>query len=743
MPTKRFIIAPIETGLQDNVKPWLIPDDAFETLKNAYVYRGRLRKRFGARLLDQSVNIPQLASRLRVDLGDTIHFGGGVNGLAATVPGSKYEVGQLFSVGNIPPPVVDEMLTVSALGVPTTMLTTTVAATTRTYNTTTGAFDIRGTGISLGVPVYFYPAQPVMALLTLETDQINDDKIIAFDTQFAYEYDDGWQRLALEANPGDATWTGSDSQFFSSTTYFGTLFEDERLFVVNFNAADGIRNLDFTANLQVSPWEKIDYVTTTGPNIILQSAKIILIFKGRLLALNTLEGALGSPINFQSRVRFSQDGSLVSAANTFSEVQGKGGFRDATTKEAIVSALIIKDRLIVFFERSTWELVFTNNQINPFIWQKINSELGAESTFASVIFDGDIVGVGNVGIHACNGAYVQRIDDKIPSAVFRIHNKNSGVERVYGIRDFEAEVIYWTFPASRKSPANTQPIYPNRILVFNYKNGSWAFNDDTITCFGYFQSQNSVTWQSITETWGGYSENWASGDHQALTRKVIAGNQEGFTFLIDKNWNRNAPVLQITNILAPVSRPQLTIIAHNFVIGEFIRVEGCLGNTFLNNKNYEIVEIVDADNIEVVEPTFTVLPAYTGGGTITRISKIDIHTREFNFFIDQGMNVSVPRVDFLVDRTGKGEITIDIRSSSSTRTVNTFTLETTPYKLYPLEETQDRLWHPVYTQLEGTGAQLRIYLSDTQMLDFNIIRADFQLGAMIFYAKVSSSRLER
>ena len=144
-----------------------------------------------------------------------------------------------------------------------------------------------------------------------------------------------------------------------------------------------------------------------------------------------------------------------------------------------------------------------------------------------------------------------------------------------------------------------------------------------------------------------------------------------------------------------------------------------------------------------MEPIFTLPPTYIGGGTITRISKIDIHTKEFNFFIKQGMNVSVPRVDFLVDRTGEGEITIDIRPSSSTLSVDTFTLETSPYALYPLEATQDRLWHPVYTQLEGTGAQLRIYLSAKQMLDFNIIRADFQLGAMIFYAKVSSSRLER
>ena len=725
MPTKRFIIAPIETGLQDNVKPWLIPDDAFSTLQNAYVYRGRLRKRFGSRLMDQSVDNPQLASRLRVNMATTDGAG---NLAAAAVPGIIQKAGQLFSCGDV-------FFTVTATGATLAGAPTRATTATGAYVFGGPTFAIAGGDAALAtLPVFFYPAEPVMGLLTRETSSINDDEIIGFDTQFAYEYvAGGWQRLAT----GTATWTGSDSQFFWGTTYYGTTFEDSRFFVVNFQRADGIRNFRFST----TTWATVAYTTTVGNT--LDSAKILFVFKNRLIALNTLETIGAAPFNFGSRARYSQIGDLVSAADTFAELPGQGSFLDAPTKEVIVSARIIKDRLIVYFERSTWEMVYLGNQANPFAWQKINSELGAESTFSSVVFDGDIVSVGNVGIHACNGAYVQRIDEKIPELVFDVHNENSGVERVYGIRDFEAEAIYWTFPQAGRAPSDTDPKFPNQILVFNYKNGSWALNDDTITCFGYYQLQDDLTWESITETWEGYDEPWASGDFQALTRTILAGNQEGFTFVVNKDLARNAPALQITNILAPVSRPRLTIIEHNFVVGEFIRVEGCIGNTLLNDKNYEIVEIVDADNIEIVEPIFTLPPTYIGGGTITRISKIDIHTKEFNFFIKQGMNVSVPRVDFLVDRTGEGEITIDIRPSSSTLSVDTFTLETSPYALYPLEATQDRLWHPVYTQLEGTGAQLRIYLSAKQMLDFNIIRADFQLGAMIFYAKVSSSRLER
>src|SRR4029077_9716800 len=64
--------------------------------------------------------------------------------------------------------------------------------------------------------------------------------------------------------------------------------------------------------------------------------------------------------SFQQRVRFSQNGDPTDTANGWLEdVPGRGGYIDAPTKEAIISAEFLRDRLIVFFERSTWELVYT------------------------------------------------------------------------------------------------------------------------------------------------------------------------------------------------------------------------------------------------------------------------------------------------------------------------------------------------------------------------------------------------
>src|ERR1700734_649823 len=100
MAFDRFLIAPFNSGLHTDLKPWLIADDAFETLNNAYVFRGRVRKRFGSILMGQgdadTALTNQLFSRLRVNLGSST---------SGTVPGIIWEVGQLFSVG-------DDILTV-------------------------------------------------------------------------------------------------------------------------------------------------------------------------------------------------------------------------------------------------------------------------------------------------------------------------------------------------------------------------------------------------------------------------------------------------------------------------------------------------------------------------------------------------------------------------------------------------------------------------------------------------------
>lgn len=722
MALDRFMIAPYTTGLETDVRPWLIPDNAFEELRNAYVFRGRVVKRFGSRLMtgtsDSANDYEQLTSRLRINIATT-----DVNGdLAATVcPGTKWPVGQLFSVG-------DEIFTVyQANGA---MLST--GAGTGTYNTATGTVTI--TGATATTDVYFYPAQPVMGIVTYDTGFINDEPVYAFDTQFSYEFTTaGWERL------GTATWSGTDSNFFWSTNYRGAANYDRYLFVTNFVDADFIKYWNGAAWTNLNP-----DINAAGDKLI--TARLVIAFKNRILALNTRENIAASARSFANRCRFSQNGDPVDATAWRQDIVGKGNYIDAPTTESIITAQFVKDRLIVYFERSTYELAYTGNQIGPFVWQKINTELGAESTFSQVPFDKVVLGVGNVGIHACNGASVERIDSKIPDTVFEIHNENNGIDRVHGIRDYATEMVYWSFPAVDQS--TIQP-FPNRVLVYNYRNDSWAMNDDSFTAFGYYQSIQGTTWGSETATWGESEAMWGDGSLQAKFRNVLAGNQEGFVMIIDPTLSRNSASLQITQMTYVGLTLTVVAIDHNMRQGEYMLFEHIQGDDAswqdLKGKIYPILSIVDKD-------TFTVLidvalaGAYTGGGTLARVSVIDIKTKQFNFYQNQGRNVYIPQVDFLVDRTDKGAITADYfigtnalsmigEASASLAALGTNVLETSPYPLIPFEAQQTRLWHSLYFQAAGECVQLRLYLSDKQMRDAEVALSDFQLHAMTFYAQ--------
>ena len=743
----RFFIAPYDqnSGQQTDVKPWLIPEQAFQELTNAYVFRGRVRKRFGSRWLGDS----SLVSRFRIQVG--VIAGGALADKVRTVNADSTmptAVGQGFSVGDI-------FFTVSnATAGIQQMLRSDGSVATATYNLTDSAFNITATGAANGTPVYFYPSFPVMGLLTIEQETISDEFIIGFDTRYAYQYSSGWSRLATETTAGAAVWTGSNSQFFWGTTWLGADAAAKIFFVTNFNENEPNFIRQFTSS--TNTWDDFRPAIDATPNY-LNSARIIVPFKNRLVAFNTWEGTLaGTPgTHYPNRARYSQVGSPLAADAWLQSTPGKGNAIDATTTEAIVTVEFIKDRLIVYFERSTWELVYTHNQAYPFTWQKINTELGAESTFSIVPFDKVALGVGNVGIHACNGANVERIDNNIPDSVFDIHNADSGIERVYGIRDYFVETVYWTFPGFDTD--STFP-YPNKVLVYNYKTNTWSFNNDSITAFGYFQPVSGVLWSSSIITWND-SVQWGSGSLQSKFRQVVAGNQEGYTFIVDPDVTTNASVIQITDMSVAANIVTVTAIDHNLREGDYVYFSDITDDGNLTSINDKIFQVINDATNTITADTFsfiytdssntTLAGTYSGAGLISRVSNIVIKTKEYNFYAKQGRNFAISQVDFMVDSTSVGEIQVDTFISTTINPiaqdgiingslVGTSVLETFPYNtaISPeeFEQTAVRLWHTVYMLADGQVIQIQLKMNDDQMRDVDIRQCDFQLHAMCFTA---------
>lgn len=761
MPLDRFLIGPMDIGLQTDLKPFMLPDSAFASLNNAYVFRGRVRKRFGSSWMGMT----QFSSRLRIALtgGAAVGITDVTGSATGTVPGNVFAIGQMFSIGNA-------IYTVDLAGVAQPMLQT-VVTTTATYSTTNGAY------VFVGAPaltqIFFYPATPVMGFALYEIGPVNDHPAYAFDTQFAYVFSGGaWSRSQSGGNP---VWHGSNSDFFWAANWEGVTDNVTNLFVSNFHVTNYNGAVVGATDDPLWTFDGTTWAIFTPQFLVagnkVETARIVLAFRNRLILLNTVEVSADGMTNsnFVNRCRFSQNGSpfeggLPLCATAWLEQTQVGshqaGFIDATTEEAIISAEFIKDRLIVYFERSTWELAYTGNEIQPFNWYKINTELGSEATFSTVPFDKIVLGVGQTGIHACNGANVIRTDNSIPDQVFQITNAKNGFKRVFGIRDYFVEMVYWTFP----NDSQEEDDYPNKVLVYNYKNQAWAINDDTITAFGYFEQQTGTTWATANYSWVETNTTWQSGTLQSKFRQVIAGNQQGFVFLILPNESSNASVLQITNMtFDPTDQTMvLTIINHNIQANQetdptessFIRISGAQGVTFSGTGIYEVVDVDDANTIRVflypdlptIPPVFT--GTYTGGGTAALVSNVNFTSKQWSFYHDQGKNAAIERIDFNVLKTSAGEITVDYFPSFTQESMinegedtgalmGNNILDTKPYPiaLAPLEQVQTQLWHTIYLQTYGETLQIAFYMTTPQLLDPEIALADFELNATIVYAQ--------
>ena len=288
-PLQRFLIAPLKSGEQNNIKPWLIADDAYEVLRNAYTWRGRVKKRVGAWVMDQGKpeDEQQQFTRLRILINTTDPITGNA---AGTVPGTIFSIGQMFSIGA-------DTFTVNQFGTPSNLLFAPGAAIVATYDTTTGAYVF--TGAAMGVPVYFYPATPVMAIQLYNFVAINDERTIAFDTQFSYEWTlgTGWNRSGLATQ---GLWSGTDSQFHWTTNWRGVSSSSYLMYVVNNNIPDGIQYFDGTNWFVLAP-----PLLTAGGNTLL-TALMVVPFKYRLLFLNITQFTAGvGNQTFAARVVFS------------------------------------------------------------------------------------------------------------------------------------------------------------------------------------------------------------------------------------------------------------------------------------------------------------------------------------------------------------------------------------------------------------------------------------------------------
>lgn len=526
-----------------------------------------------------------------------------------------------------------------------------------------------GAGVDVNITFSYFPSLPVMGIIKRDVPIIGVDSTVFFDTKYAYQYAGGFVELV----PG-TTWTGKNTNFFCGANYQGSTPDLRYFFVTNGNIDISSSLYDPIRYYNNSTWTDLQPLVSATDT--LWQALILIPYYGRMVALNTWEGPTSGTYtgakNFFARCRFSQLGDPTQPGSTgpyvpgswASDVFGKGGFIDAPTNEAIVGAAFFRNTLIVFFEYSTWQLRYVGEYGLPFIWERISSDFGSVSTFSSVVFDQGVMSVSNRGIVQASAGGIQRLDDQIPEQIFSFEIQNNAPNFVHGVRDFEKELVYWNY-LDTSSQALFQT-YPNTVLVFNYKNNTWAKFRDTITCFGSCQFQFGITWDSFTTLWES-NVNWDNVNDQNYIDYVTCGTQQGF-INIYQNPDAETPqpvstlyaqTLAITNVSFNPTR--ITIPKHNLAEDEIIYIQGAIfdgADPGLNSIIYNVTTI-DENTVSLFtwdfnsqsydEVDIQSTAVYLGGGRVTLFPKMNIQGKDFNPFQNAGKQFKLSYIDFQMD----------------------------------------------------------------------------------------------
>lgn len=434
----------------------------------------------------------------------------------------------------------------------------------------------------------------------------------------------------------------------------------------------------------------------------------------------------------------SPNGETGSPTAYFEDQSGYGGYVSAFLSQSICTVSPNADALIVGFSNSfQTRFLFTGNDLLPFNFYLINSELGSSSTFSTINMDEGVITRGPRGFIITSQTGAKRIDLDILAQQFQISNSNNGTERVCAQRDFISEWVYFTY-VNDTNLTN----FPNQTLQYNYRDDSWAIFNESYTTYGVFRKSSGFTWETVGltfATWDEWDEPWEAGSTALFEPLVVGGNQQGFLIFRSLGVGESNSLYISSIITNLVTSPE-----HGLNTGDYIVISGALGTIgqSVNNQIFS-VDVLTTNTFTLDPPVLT--GTYIGGGLIKRMYVPFIQTKQFPMAWADSRKVRLGPQQYLLTKTGMAQITLLIYlSQDNENAYNTgpilpdsgsindsliystvlytcpesTNLGLTPANINlqtPTASNQQQIWHRINTSLIGDTVQMGFTLSDAQM----------------------------
>jgi hypothetical protein len=552
-----FPILDYSSGLDISKEPWLTPREAFSELRDAVIDRGRLLKRQGltpfAELGDTTALIQQAA--VLIDRVVIWPPGEPTNPIAGasqwTLDSGNYPVvssaiWEMEDNGGVPG---DSIFAEAAFSDSVRVLRTDTTTLRDFWVTQYSIFDQGGTEYIgflelfdephdqqpylniLGQAIVVWEAHPLWISGPSNLSQslfsyyAKDRGAVTGLTRF--ETDQGVYSVA-----GSATqlylYDAADAQYeLLGPTLFSGDNEDYWWFwpfgsyLLCTNGVNSVTRLDpetggnLTAlSEQPTAWDP----ARPGVNI-LTTALLVVLFRGRVLYLNTTEEGQRHP----RRCRYSDAGAYDQFATEFQFLDAPPGLGD------IVTCDFIGERLFVGFERGWMELSRTGDVLAPFQWVPFISRFGAVSKLSTIRDNERLLSRSSTTMQAIDPNGQRFIDQKIPDLLRSFNPDNTHL--CSGVRNEDENSFWWTV-ATAAAPT------PNKVLNATYDeegNLAWSLFEMEIYVFSTFEVQGVATWNSLgPNAWDFYTTtSWDDARIGAAGfTQLIAGGTEGTVYKV-------------------------------------------------------------------------------------------------------------------------------------------------------------------------------------------------------------------
>ena len=309
----KIIVGPINQGTRTDRTAFVIDNDSFPTLINAYQWRGRIKRKRGTSLLGRATRYFNSTST-SYSASATITL---TSGSANLLTGFS-----LQASGNIVPGSVNIVDTTATVTYTDNSLGALVGGSGGSINYSTGAITITGGGSdTINATFLYYPGLPIMGLEDLVLSTQEFPGTLAFDTKYSYNilttapysiYD-----VSFYKNPPSSgsythkttvtptSWNGQNYQQFWTVNYQGALW-----------ATNGITVPFTTTNIgmQFAPSSTITFTSQTATTITLVITNCPLVI-GDFVFLNewgSSSVANSATLNFQSGYVTAQSGTFAS-----------------------------------------------------------------------------------------------------------------------------------------------------------------------------------------------------------------------------------------------------------------------------------------------------------------------------------------------------------------------------------------------------------------------------------------------